>query len=134
MSKEITRFAIADGRVFQIGVGEEDWVVVNPTGASRAQSVCVINVRNAPKEMPMFVYFVAGKEVCNLRRDPDLDAIDQAIIDVWPEYEAVIRQRVEPVFSESGRLVNADVWANSPEPGYFDPSAMPEYWAVDVDE
>lgn len=134
MPKEKTRFTIADGRVFQIGAGEEDWVVVNPADASRAQSICVINVRNAPKEMPMFVYFVAGKEVCDLRRDPDLDAIDQAIIDVWPEYEAVIRQRVEPVFDEGDQLVNADAWGDSPEPGYFDPSAMPEYWAVNADE
>lgn len=78
--KRINYHVIADGRTVQLEEGE--WVIVNPDKAAEAQSICAVSVRNAPEGTPRFAYFLVGKEVNELRRDPDLNRIDEEIAKV----------------------------------------------------
>ncbi|MDM8289518.1 hypothetical protein QUW41_09435 [Slackia piriformis] len=119
-------FKIANGRVFSLpGKG---WKLVNPEDAPFAATVCAVEVRNAPAGTPHFAVFVQ-RAVCELRRHPDLDAIDAAIAKVYPGYQTILDARVDPVFERGLKLKNYAEWARAPRAGYFDLSAWPEYWA-----
>lgn len=107
----------AIGRALELAGG--GWVVINPEDASHAEAACVVSVRNAVPGTPTFVVFV-DKPVNELRRRPDLDAIDAAIAEAWPAYAEVLETRVEPVLGPDGSVINEDVWVAAPEPGYFD--------------
>lgn len=126
--KHVDYHVIADGRTVQLKEGE--WVVVNPDKAAQAQSICAVSVRNAPEGTPRFAYFLVGKGVNELRRDPDLNRIDEEIAKVWPAYREILKQKVELVPDGKGGYTNVDEWRKAPEPGYFDPAGYAEYWAT----
>lgn len=126
--KRINYHVIADGRTVQLKEGE--WVIVNPDKATEAQSICAVSVRNAPEGTPRFAYFLVGKEVNELRRDPDLNRIDEEIAKVWPGYREILKQKVEPVPDGKGGYANVDEWRKAPEPGYFDLAGYTEYWVA----
>jgi hypothetical protein len=115
---------ISDGRTIKVQIG---WVIVNPETAPKANHVCVISVRNAPDNMPVFLYLLEGMEVRQLKRDPDLDRIDAAIVAICPEYQKVIDQRIWPILKD-GVYTNVSEWQRSSEPGYFDLDAWPQFW------
>lgn len=91
-------------------------------------------MRNAPEGTPRFAYFLVGKDVNELRRDPDLDRIDEEIAKAWPEYREILKQKVEPVPDGKGGYANVDEWRKAPEPGYFDLAGYAEYWVTDGQE
>lgn len=120
MENSIYTYRLATG--VELKLTGEGWLTANSQDAPQAKAACAVSVRNAPEGMPTFVVFI-GKEVCELRRDPDLDAIDAAIAEAWPAYADVLGARVEPVLDAAGDVVNASAWAAAPEPGYFDLAA-----------
>lgn len=125
-------YKISDGRVFRLA-DPNLMVVVNPEAAFRATTVCAVSVRNKPSgmELPVFAVFVE-KPVCKLRRHPDLDAIDAAIVKAFPSYRKVLEAKVEPRFDTEGRCVNAKAHLSAPYAGYFDLGVWPDYWVGDT--
>lgn len=128
----VGHYILADGRAIKLKEGE--WCIVNPDMASIAQSVCAVTVRNAPEGMPCFAYFLAGKNIGDLRRDPDLNIFDKEISDVWPYYGEILKRRIELVPDGKGGYANIDEWREAPEPGYFDLAGFAEYWAKNSNE
>lgn len=127
MNKE-NEYKLADGRKVRFPC-EENWLVVNAGDASLAEGVCAVSVRNAPEGTPLFAFFLpAGVKVREMRRDPDLDRIDAAIVAAYPPYADILSRRVKPIWRQGGELANAEAWRSAPEPGYFDLAAWSEYW------
>lgn len=131
-SNRINYHIIADGRTVQLKKGE--WVVVNPHEAGTAKSICAISVRNAPKGTPCFAYFLTGKNVNELRRNPDLNRIDEEIEKAWPAYGDILRHKVELAPDGKGGYANLHEWREAPEPGYFDLADYAEYWVATTQE
>ncbi|WP_417751353.1 hypothetical protein [Senegalimassilia faecalis] len=116
--------AIANSK--KVYIPEEDTVVINGEEAQNAKSVCVIAVDNAPEGTPLFYYFSASKEVDQLRREPDLNRIDEAISHVWPAYREILECAVSLIPGEKIDYVNLEEWQSSPKPGYFTPPIYQE--------
>lgn len=118
---------LVDGKTANIP--DKGFIVINGEEANKAQSICVVAVRNAPEGMPVFAYCVVGKTVAELN-DKELKAIDEAIVKVYPPYRRIIESPIQsgrPQFESPSSC--KDEWKTSVEPGYFDLASFTEYWA-----
>lgn len=118
---------LVDGKTANIP--DKGFIVINGEEANKAQSICVVAVRNAPEGMPVFAYCVVGKTVAELN-DKELKAIDEAIVKVYPPYRRIIESSIQsgrPQFESPSSC--KDEWKTSVEPGYFDLASFAEYWA-----
>lgn len=117
---------LVDGKTANIP--DKGFIVINGEEANKAQSICVVAVRNAPEGMPVFAYCVVGKTVAELD-DKELKAIDTAIGEACPRYREIIESSSKPGCHQRKNLSSfKDDWKSAIEPGYFDLEAFPEYW------
>lgn len=117
----MTKFKIKNGSVVELAI---DFAIVNVEDAADAQSICIVEVRNAPAGTPHYAYFLKGKNVADLDRN-DLDAIDEAIGAKFPKFREILESAAKP-----GNIRSGTEWAKAVEPGYFDLSAYPQYWVT----
>lgn len=117
---------LVDGKIANIP--DKGFIVINGEEAKRAQSICVVAVRNAPEGMPIFAYYVVGKTVAELNNE-ELKAIDEAIAKVYPPYRKITESAIQPGYPQPGSPGSyKDEWKPMVEPGYFDLAAFDEYW------
>lgn len=115
-------YQISNGKIALLD--ESDFFVINPEAAAQAESICIVETRNAP-EIPTFAYFLIKKEVCELK-DEELDVINQAIIDQFPSFKSILDHFKNAKSNPFNK--KASDWASLQEPGYFDLAAFDEYW------
>ena len=123
-------YTLANGQT--VSIPEEGTFVVNGEDAENAEGVCAVAVKNAPKGTPVFFYFMT-KKVSHLRRDPDLNRIDEAIAEAWPAYRKILQRKVELIPDGNGGDVNINEWREAPEPGYFTLESSEEYLVADAE-
>lgn len=110
-----------------------DWIIVNAANAADSTHATVVEIKNGSRfNAPHFVFFDCG--------EASTEAIDAAIIAVYPQYENVLAARVEPIRDTEGNLLNLGQLKEAPMPGYFpvhyanDPAQETPYGVVLVPE
>lgn len=103
--------AIANSK--KIDIPEEGTVVINIEETQNDKSVCAIAVGNAPEGTPLFYYFLASKKVDQLRREPDLNRIDETTNHVWPAYRNIPECKVSLIPGEKSDM---STWKNGKAP------------------
>lgn len=89
-----------------------DWIVVNESNAAGSTKATIVEVKNGSRfGAPHFIYFADG--------ETSTEAIDAAILAVYPRYEDILAARVEPAVDSSGNCLNLEQLRNAPVPGYF---------------
>ena len=89
-----------------------DWVVINEVNAPSSTRATVIEIKNGERfDTPHFIYFDNAETSTKL--------MDKAILAVFPDYEKVLKARVEPVMDANGVCLNLEQVRNAPIPGYF---------------
>lgn len=89
-----------------------DWVVVNEANAAGSTRATIIEVKNGDRfNVPHFVYFDNAETSTQL--------MDKAIVAIFPDFEKVLKEQVEPVMDANGVCLNLGEVQRAPAPGYF---------------
>lgn len=116
---------LVDGKTANIP--DKGFVVVNGEEAKRAQSICIVAMRNAPDDIPVFAYCIVGKKVAELN-DKDFKEIDAAIEEKYPRYREIVKSSIRTECKCRNQDQFRESWMEEIEPGYFDLAAFEEYW------
>lgn len=106
----------------------DNWIMLNRDQASTMMYAGVVECRNSKsfgkehfgEEIPHFVYFSDykyGKDY----PEKYTDDINKLCAKVWPNFETVINNQVEPIYNPElpMRLLNANEWEEAPTIGHF---------------
>ena len=89
-----------------------DWVVINEVNAASSTRATIIEVKNGARfNVPYFVYFDNEETSTRL--------MDKAILAIFPDFERVLKEQVEPVMDANGVCLNLGEVQRAPATGYF---------------
>ena len=110
--KDMKRINISNGYV----VFPNDWVVIKYDPPEDSINAVVIEVMNGWKYNAKHYIFFTYK---NFLDSAEEERILEMISSEYPEFEAILKKRLKPIYDINGKLINEKEYSEAPAPGFF---------------